>query len=1425
MKKNKQIRIYNNKKIHIFLIIFTCLISSSFLLIKGIYRGHDLEYHLSRLLGISECLKYGDFKALIHHGFYDYGYANGLFYSNLFLYPFAILNTLGLDVITCYKVFIITVTIVTAFSMYYCVKNITKKSSVATISTILYITSSYRVCDVMVRSAVGEILAFLFIPIIILGLYKLIYDDYKKWYIFSLGFVGLVNCHLISCVMMFLIIVIILLCHLKNLLREKDRLKYLCFSGIVGLLLAAFFILPMLEQYFRADLLINSSTNSIASIVPLNKAFIGVLKHKERFFPSGIGLVFIAITIIWFKMIIKRKIEKNNKINKFITCMVLSGIIVLLFSTDLVSWKILSKVLGSIQFTWRLYLFFTAFLSLAGGYIINKAIKDTNFKVFNVCILIMYCIGLCIFNQLLGVESLKKYYKPDTNIILKKYNDFSIAAGEYVPKNTDWSLIYKDKREPKTNNEDLKIKYKEKKGNYYIEFNNNNKNNTYIDIPLINYLGYRSKSLKTSKYYEISEGYNTWIRVHLKNNKEDSIKIWYKGTKVTRISYWLSFISWIIFILFLKYQDKMIKYFSYIIKKIKKNKYVNNVYTKSIIITLSITILLFILRHLYPFGTQTISNTDMGQAYLPAYYNLWDFFHGKTGLFFNFNIGGGSNIYDTGSIYGFFSPINWLITFSSHNNIVYNINYLFIIKLLFISITSTILFKNIFKNVKDNIIVIYSCLYAFSGYIIVYYTNFPWLDLVGLFPLLLLSLKRIANNKGFYLYTILLSLSLIYSFYISYMILLFIIFSTGIYLFINRKDLDIKKIIFELGIGTLLALGISAFAIIPVIYQTMHSYRFGITSSSNSSIITCNSILNKLMIICFYGYPYVFILKSFSYWKENKKKVLFYATIIFLTTITIIHEKANLIWHTGSYLYFPYRFAFIPILLIYLSSLEYHNIKNKKEEKKYFFLIIPTILILMMTYFYYKYKNLISYDIINKGLSNQAIKYLLVGFIISIIATFIISKIKYKIIRNSLLLTTIMIQVIINAYIYVGIPRELLLREFNDESAFLATEIYEYNLKDKSNYRYKDNDNTLIENYPFITRTPALSTWHMIDKEQRETHNLLGYATYGSKMLDKGGTIFSDQLLGINRIFSLNKLPEDYYTLIVKQDNYYIYKFNKSLPYGIIYNKANYFETLDYEANEVDNYNNIYHKLFSTNDNLFAESNVVSETEKDYDKYIIDIDNQSDLYFKADIRGSFQEIKVNGQTLKMPFINNSNGTNYNNTSGMIYLGNYENETVEIELTKTDGVEYKPIFLQLDSIYYKNFIDNYSQNEIKYNFKKDKLIINTSSKKNKALFLPITYNQGLKVTVNGENRKLKRAVGNFLSIDLDEGKNEIIISFLPPLFKLGVIISIFSIFLLVLMKKIVIKKWNLTILQSISKYIFILVWIAAFLYVYIIPFFK
>ena len=542
----KENSILYSKKFQLFLILLSCFVSLLFMMGKEILFGHDIEYHLSRIIGISESLKHGDFRGLIHYpGFYGYGYANGLFYSNLFLYLPALLYLIGFHIITSYKIFIILCTIATAFSMYYCVNRVTKSSFAAMISSILYTLSAYRIVDVMVRAATGEILSFIFIPIVILGLYELIFGDYKKWYIFTLGFVFLVNCHLISCVLMFIIAICILLFCFPYFLEDKKRIKYVVLSGFVGLSLAAFFIIPMLEQYLSSHLRINTMPNEITSIVPFSKMFVGLIHYRGDFFPCGIGMVFIFIVIAWLRLVINHEVDKKDSIHHFVSLSIIVGIFTLISSTDAVPWEELSKFFGFIQFTWRLYIFSIAFLSFIGGYVMEKYFKNVKYKNIYYFSIITYLFLLCIANQILGFESLK-----GDSMYLTDYHDFFVAAAEYLPSATDRELMSSDQRVPRTNNDDLKIKYKEKDGKYYITFSNNTKEDTYIDIPYIYYLGYTVKS-NHNQSYPITYGYNTWIRISIGSIKKDSIIIRYSGTKITNLSYIISIFSWILFLFFL----------------------------------------------------------------------------------------------------------------------------------------------------------------------------------------------------------------------------------------------------------------------------------------------------------------------------------------------------------------------------------------------------------------------------------------------------------------------------------------------------------------------------------------------------------------------------------------------------------------------------------------------------------------------------------------------------------------------------------------------------------------------------------------------------------------------------------------------------------------------------------------------------------
>ena len=78
-----------SKKDKIYIFISSITLTAVVLLplfFEGIYRGHDLQFHISRIDGIVQAIQDHQFPiALYPYKNFGYGYASPLFYSDLFL--------------------------------------------------------------------------------------------------------------------------------------------------------------------------------------------------------------------------------------------------------------------------------------------------------------------------------------------------------------------------------------------------------------------------------------------------------------------------------------------------------------------------------------------------------------------------------------------------------------------------------------------------------------------------------------------------------------------------------------------------------------------------------------------------------------------------------------------------------------------------------------------------------------------------------------------------------------------------------------------------------------------------------------------------------------------------------------------------------------------------------------------------------------------------------------------------------------------------------------------------------------------------------------------------------------------------------------------------------------------------------------------
>ena len=113
-------------------------------------------------------------------------------------------------------------------------------------------------------------------------------------------------------------------------------------------------------------------------------------------------------------------------------------------------------------------------------------------------------------------------------------------------------------------------------------------------------------------------------------------------------------------------------------------------YAISPLITIIILLIILGIKQMYPFGNNTICMIDMPIGYVPAYTQLWDIIHREGNIFYNFNLGAGSNIYGAIISNGFVSPINWLVAIFSRDNIAGAMSILLIIKMALMALTSYI---------------------------------------------------------------------------------------------------------------------------------------------------------------------------------------------------------------------------------------------------------------------------------------------------------------------------------------------------------------------------------------------------------------------------------------------------------------------------------------------------------------------------------------------------------------------------------------------------------------------------------------------------------------------------------------------------------------------------------------------------------------
>ncbi len=550
----------NEKKTVCLAVLFIGIVASIPLFTDYLISGVDMNFHLMRIEGLAEGLRNGDFPVRMQPLWInDYGYPVSIMYGDLLLYIPAAFRLAGFTLQTVYKLYIVGINILTAYTSYKCGKKVSGNYRIGIVMSLLYTLSGYRLTNAIYRAAVGELTAIAFIPLVFLGLWQLFQEDDKtKWYqsgvLLVIGYTGILESHLLSFEMVILFSALYCLVNGRNFWR---RLKMLFQTALFTIGVNLFFLVPMLDYMLTQDMqVLNGSTVAMQDYglffpqlsqmftFATNGSQLGILGPtsygigNEVLMGMGLPLAIIVCLYLWEQLVYKNeRIEHSNKV---FGLMLLS----MWMTTYLFPWEILENIQGigtlvaPYQFPWR----FTG-LTLGLGIILGSValknvqivVGDTTKKVIIASISILAIIHFTSYSEMLIANAVPVKITSYAGIDTRE----AVVAGEYLLQNTYAMTI--GAAEPQTEDGMTINNYKKEDGIVTLLYENLTGKDSYIKVPFFSYKGYHAVDSASGYELTIWHDWQNIAMILIPVDWSGELKVYFEEPIYWRVAEFISF--------------------------------------------------------------------------------------------------------------------------------------------------------------------------------------------------------------------------------------------------------------------------------------------------------------------------------------------------------------------------------------------------------------------------------------------------------------------------------------------------------------------------------------------------------------------------------------------------------------------------------------------------------------------------------------------------------------------------------------------------------------------------------------------------------------------------------------------------------------------------------------------------------------------
>ncbi len=805
----------------------------------------------------------------------------------------------------------------------------------------------------------------------------------------------------------------------------------------------------------------------------------------------------------------------------------------------------------------------------------------------------------------------------------------------------------------------------------------------------------------------------------------------------------------------------------------------------SMLTTGTIFLIYLVFRGLFPFGDETISWCDMNQQVVPLLCEFRDVLLGKESLLYSYKNAGGMNFL---GVFCFFlaSPVNLLVIFVKKSMMMRFVNILVLIKTVFAAGTASGYIARSFSHLCTSFNVFLSVGYAFCGYVLLYYQNLGWLDELILFPLLLLSLKKLGEKGSVIPMALCLAAMIAVQFQLGLMAVIYLVLACAAGLFVRRGEKNAGQKVVCLAAAALCAALISSPAWLPSYLSYIGSARtLGIAESLANGKFTSHFTTTGMIVFCSCVIvPSAVICIVLAAKKKLDSGGRWALTMFLLMFLPLVIEPVNKMWHGGSYQAFPGRYGYITAFLgICLAARLMQNRAASSETRKIrkwvlisASLAVNSLLAAFMAHRFFE-DELTQYvkTLWGNGrfLAACAVFFVPASLAFGAAVAFYL----YKALPQKALSCCLAVLTVTQSFFFLSV-----FVPARSDSPYVQVMELSGKIDDDGFYRVKNQQKDYDVNLTGAAGYNTLNHYtSFTDKSYLEGIRKLGYSGYWMEINSSGGTQITDALLNQKYIISRRKDAKE------GENPYVIKKNERALPLGFVTDQNISAKTrleflprpyvgqqlLSAISGKEENIVCEYLPRQTQNLSLIKDGDLYTLTRQGSGqsvlRYTLPAQSVPFVYYfdcGSSLENNLSEPYYNAFSI---YINNRlvcGSYPSQNNNGILELASSGDEPIEVAIVLNKNVSVRSFGVfgvslsELDKSLAKlNLADIKVEKTGIYGSA-------TALKDGSYLFLPIPFDKGFSAWVNGSRTEVIKVLDTWMAIPLQRGENTVEMSYTP-----------------------------------------------------------